>query len=117
MNMKTTFVLLLGLLLLESGVALGQVCAGVQKGVCNANKAIFVIVVDSKNVARGCKCDSLKGQTINEEIAIPKAMNPTGTLNILGTVKKYKLAAETDPCREWVIGGVIRRFCWDEPPT
>ena len=113
MNMKTTFALLLGLLLLESGVAMGQECARVQNAVCHVNNAIFVILIDNEGVQRSCKCDKLQGgPRIDKENSLPGGLVPVGTPTSLGTIQKHKSATDPDPCIEWVIGGTPNFYCW-----
>lgn len=114
MNMKTTFALMLGLLLLESGVAMGQVCAGVFQGACASKDGILVIMIDKNNAVHGCHCKHLgsgRGTPISEK---PNAngMVPIGPTKSLGDVRKFRATGETDPCIEWSTGGTPSYYCW-----
>ena len=116
--MKMTFALLLGMLLLESCatpitvVKNGNLDPGLE-GVCKANHAIFVILIDDQGGVADLACDDIKGKKITK--------NPVGTLPILnpgtpvklGEVTKYKASSDPDPCTYWTMaGGILNKYCW-----
>lgn len=91
-------------------------------GVCRANKAVFVILINSEGQPEGFACEKVgngnrgggsSGPTIDitQPEKIPDLPNLTGV--VIGQI--YKYSDSDDPCYVWVIGGSRYHVCWDLP--
>jgi hypothetical protein len=114
--MKTTFALLLGLLLLES-------CATVNKpiqtlttpglpAVCNATDGIYVILIDYTGTPFELVCPDIRGKPITKKLKADPGLTPIGSPVPLGDVVKLKANADPDPCIQWYVGGYLQYYCW-----
>ena len=116
--MKTTFALLLTLLLLTScatkpgvvrtGPLRPPPSAGV--GFCRANAGVLVILVDNLGEMQGFACPDIGKKTTSQPSAPPPSLT-AGEPIVLGKVTKFK-GDDPDPCIEWVIGADFYYICW-----
>ena len=118
--MKTSFALLLGLLLLESCAKpisvreevydLG-VLEDLQK-VCAVKDGIYVILIDDTANAVKLPCLNIKGKKITEKLKPDYGLTP-GDQFSLGEIAKHKAKkSDPDPCIQWSLGGKPTYYCW-----
>ena len=118
--MKTTFALLLGLLLLEScakPISVREevydvgVLDDLQK-VCAANDGIYVILIDYTANASVLTCSDIKGKKITKKLKPDPGLTP-GDQFSLGEIAKHKAnKSDSDPCIRWSLGGTPTYYCW-----
>ena len=118
--MKTTFALLLGLLLLESCAKPISVREGVYgvgglgdlENVCVDNDGIYVLVIDDTANARVLPCPEIKHKKITQKQKPDLGLTPGEPLS-LGEIAKHKAKkSDPDPCIQWSLGGKPTYYCW-----
>ena len=90
------------------------------KGVCKANKAVFVILIDSNGQATGFACNKVgNGSGGGASTKQPGLIHDhdsklvLGTKSVdLGTLRKWVIPNTADPCYVWVVGGSRYHVCW-----
>lgn len=114
--MKTTFALLLGLLLLES-------CATMNKPIqtlstpgladlCQVTQGIYVIVIDNTGAPQERVCPDIKTKKITKKRQLDPGLSQIGTELSLGKVAKFSSNTDPDPCIQWSVGGNMYYYCW-----
>ncbi len=120
--MKTLIIGLFGLALVTSSAAWGQPQPpkGPPPGslpkigapaICTLTEGIIVIVLKKTGDVAAFACSDVNGKPITKEDSVKSGMKLVvdGTL---GTIKKYKLPSETDPCITWDSFGTSKTYCW-----
>ena len=115
--MKTSFALLLGLLLLAScatPVRTDYIIppippAGV--GFCHANNGVYVILVDNKGVKKEFACPDVNGRPTSQPSTPQPGLTPQTPVQ-LGVTTKL-MDSTGDPCIRWSVGGAPPSYiCW-----
>jgi hypothetical protein len=82
------------------------------QGFCNANDGIFVVLINNKGEKNAFVCPKIKGKPIGQEDKLPpKKWIEVNDID-LGSVKKFALEGDPDPCLDWVSGGRRHYICW-----
>ena len=112
--MKTTFALLLGLLLLESCTTLNDKTLTTPglPAVCAATQGIYVISIDNTGTPVVLLCPDIAGKKITKKLQPDPGLSPIGTAVSLGEVVKLKANTDPDPCIQWSVGGNMYYYCW-----
>ena len=114
--MKPTFALSFTLLLLAScaipvrtNYIIDEIpAAGV--GFCNANKGVYVILVNYKGAKKEFACPDVNGSKTSQPSTPPAGLITQRSVE-LGV--STKLADESgDPCIQWIVGGRVSYICW-----
>ena len=122
--MKTFIIGLFSLALLASGAAWGQKRSPQEPpqgplpqigvpAVCNYTAGIIVIVLTKTSDIKAFACSKVEGKPITKRGSAKPGMTVV-VEGDLGTIKKYKLTGEADPCVTWTTAsGTSYTFCWE----
>jgi hypothetical protein len=111
--MKTTFALLLGLLLLESCATLNNKTLTTPglPAVCMAKNGIYVILIDNTGTPVELVCPEIGGKPITKKLKPDPDLTPGDEFS-LGYIVKHKAKTGPDPCIQWSVGATPYYYCW-----
>jgi hypothetical protein len=114
--MKTTFALLLGLLLLESCATMNKPIQTLNTpglpAVCKDTNGIYLILIDYMGTPFELVCPDIKGKKITKPSKVDPGLTPISAPFSLGEIVKLKAKDDPDPCIQWSVGGGMNYYCW-----